>query len=78
MTQGPTGRRSDTAIRDHLANVRTYLAWVWTAATFVGLGFAVDRPLLAAATPLRAATPLAVVVVGGGLALVALSLVRGP
>jgi putative membrane protein len=105
--------RSETAIRDHLANERTYLAWVRTAATFVGLGFAVDRllfedvvgsvlgivmmlaggammlPALTSyrrteraiatgtdAPPMQAATPLAVLVVGGAVALVAFSVLR--
>jgi inner membrane protein YidH len=105
--------RSDTAIRDHLANERTYLAWVRTAVTFVGLGFAVNQllfddplgsalgigmmvvgglmmvPALASyqrteraiatggnVPPLHASIPLAVVVMGGALALVAFSLLR--
>jgi putative membrane protein len=105
--------RSATATRDHLANERTYLAWVRTAATFVGLGFAVDRllvedpvgtalgvvlmlagggmmvPALASyrrteraiatgqdAPPMQAATPLAVLVICGAVALVAFSLLR--
>lgn len=104
-------RRSESATRDHLANQRTYLAWVRTAVTFVGLGFAVDRLLLEdalgpalgiammlvggaimlpalvsyrrieraietgeRAEPVRWTTPLAVIVVGGALVLVAFSL----
>ena len=31
------------AIRDHLANERTLLAWMRTALTVIGLGFIVDR-----------------------------------
>jgi putative membrane protein len=46
MADAPQPRRSDSATRDHLANQRTYLAWVRTAVTFIGLGFAVDRLLL--------------------------------
>jgi putative membrane protein len=46
MADPPQPRRSESATRDHLANQRTYLAWVRTAVTFVGLGFAVDRLLL--------------------------------
>jgi putative membrane protein len=45
MSEG-SPRRPDSATRDHLANQRTYLAWVRTAVTFVGLGFAVDRLLV--------------------------------
>jgi putative membrane protein len=45
MSDAPQ-RRSDSATRDHLANQRTYLAWVRTAVTFIGLGFAVDRLLV--------------------------------
>ncbi len=108
-------RRSDSSTRDRLANDRTYLAWVRTAATFVGLGFAVHRLLLADsvgsllgivmmlaggammipalasyrrtehaistgedAQPMQAATPLAVLVAGGAVALVAFSLLRPP
>lgn len=113
MSEAAPTRRSDTATRDHLANERTYLAWVRTAVTFVGLGFAVDRLLIddpagrvlgvammAAggammipallshrrteraiasgdeAKPLRFGTPMAVLVVGGALALITFSLLR--
>lgn len=110
----PPARRADTATRDHLANERTYLAWVRTAVTFVGLGFAVDRllvddpigPVLGVvmmllgggmmlpalisyrrteraiatgtdAKPLQWGTLLAVIVMGGAVALVLFSLFRG-
>ncbi len=41
----PPDRRAlpEAAIRDHLANERTLLAWQRTALTVVGLGFLVDR-----------------------------------
>ncbi len=41
----PPDRRTlpEAAIRDHLANERTLLAWQRTALTVVGLGFLVDR-----------------------------------
>ncbi|MDP1660594.1 MAG: DUF202 domain-containing protein, partial [Phycisphaerales bacterium] len=32
-----------TATRDHLANERTYLAWIRTSITVVGLGFVVGK-----------------------------------
>lgn len=46
MNRGDRPPRSDSATRDHLANQRTFLAWVRTAVTFIGLGFAVDRLLV--------------------------------
>ena len=38
--------REPAAVRDHLANERTMLAWVRTAITIVGLGFLVGRFLV--------------------------------
>ena len=40
-----TGRAPDrdAAVRDHLANERTLLAWQRTALAAIGLGFVVDR-----------------------------------
>ncbi len=35
--------RSPSRIRDHLANERTYLAWVRTALGLIGLGFVLAR-----------------------------------
>lgn len=43
--RSPRDARSDASVRDHLANERTFLAWVRTAVTFIGLGFAVDQLL---------------------------------
>lgn len=70
MTPPTPGKRSDTATRDHLANERTYLAWVRTAVTFVGLGFAVDRLLID--DPVGPVLGIAMMVVGGGMMLPAL------
>ena len=49
MTDQPTHQihhREPAAVRDHLANERTMLAWVRTAITIVGLGFLVGRFLV--------------------------------
>ncbi|MGH2455983.1 MAG: YidH family protein [Candidatus Limnocylindria bacterium] len=62
--------RSQTAVRDHLANERTFLAWVRTAVTFIGLGFAVDRLLVTDA--LGHLLGLAMIVIGGGMMVPAL------
>lgn len=37
------GRKSDTEIREHLANERTLLAWVRTGITLISVGFVVER-----------------------------------
>lgn len=58
-------RGSDSATRDHLANQRTYLAWVRTAVTFIGLGFAVDRLLVE--DPVGAVLGVVMMLVGGAL-----------
>lgn len=39
----PADPRPPAAVRDHLANERTLLAWVRTAITVIGLGFIVGR-----------------------------------
>ena len=48
MTDQPPAQihREPAAVRDHLANERTMLAWVRTAITIVGLGFLVGRFLV--------------------------------
>jgi putative membrane protein len=45
-TSGPPKPRPESAVRDHLANERTLLAWVRTALTIVGLGFLISRLLV--------------------------------
>lgn len=66
--------RSATAVRDHLANERTFLAWVRTAVTFIGLGFAVER--LAIGDPIGQGVGIAMIAVGGGMMLPALASFR--
>jgi putative membrane protein len=61
--QPPHG--GDPAIRDHLANERTFLAWVRTSITFIGLGFAVDR--LVVSDSGGQVLGLVLIVIGGGL-----------
>ncbi len=39
----PTPAANPNAVRDHLANERTLLAWVRTSIAIVGLGFVVSR-----------------------------------
>lgn len=63
-------RQVEGAIRDHLANERTFLAWVRTAVTFVGLGFAVDR--LLPTDGVGQVLGLVLVAIGGGMMLPAL------
>jgi putative membrane protein len=58
---------AEGAIRDHLANERTFLAWVRTAVTFIGLGFAVDR--LVPVDAWGQLLGLVLVAVGGGMML---------
>lgn len=70
MSAAPPPRRSESATRDHLANQRTYLAWVRTAVTFVGLGFAVDR--LVFDDVVGSVLGIAMMLVGGGLMVPAL------
>lgn len=66
----PKEIRSEASVRDHLANERTFLAWVRTAVTFIGLGFAVDQ-LLAPAVG-GELLGLGLIVVGGALMVPAL------
>jgi putative membrane protein len=70
VTAPAPGRPSETATRDRLANERTYLAWVRTAVTFVGLGFAVDRLLVD--DPAGTVLGIVMMVAGGGMMIPAL------
>jgi putative membrane protein len=51
MASDPSSSRHEAAVRDHLANERTLLAWQRTALTVVGIGFLVDRFALGSAGP---------------------------
>jgi putative membrane protein len=66
----PRDPKSEASVRDHLANERTFLAWVRTAVTFIGLGFAVDQ--LVAPAVGGELLGLGLIVIGGGLMVPAL------
>jgi putative membrane protein len=66
--------RPEAAVRDHLANERTLLAWQRTALGAVGIGFLVDRFALetpgAAPTTFGSLLGLALIALGGILSVV--------
>ena len=71
----PRDRRTlpEAAIRDHLANERTLLAWQRTALTVVGLGFLVDRFAFDAADGgVSALLGMGLIVLGAALSVVGL------
>lgn len=82
MTESPNSNRA----RDHLANERTFLAWVRTGAAIVVFGFAIGRFAIAmrqlaafGGHPLRTAGVsvwMGAASIGGGVALVIAGLVR--
>lgn len=44
MSEGrPEGRRTDSLVRDHLANERTFLAWLRTGAAGMSVGVGIAR-----------------------------------
>jgi putative membrane protein len=53
----------DSTARDHLANERTFLAWVRTALGFIGLGLVIDK-LTETHSPLVLATGFVLVAYG--------------
>ena len=73
--KAPRDRRTvpEAAIRDHLANERTLLAWQRTALTVVGLGFLVDRFAFDSAdTGVSALLGMGLIVLGAALSVVGL------
>ena len=43
MSEKTTEQTDDARIRDHLANERTYLAWIRTAVAMIGLGVVISK-----------------------------------
>lgn len=65
--------RQTAAVRDHLANERTMLAWVRTAITVIGLGFLVGRLLAGPSAPVAGVIlSVVLVLVGSGSAVLGL------
>ena len=62
----PPSPPPEGAVRDHLANERTLLAWQRTALALIGIGFLVDRFALDPAGPTIVGSVLGVVLVLGG------------
>ena len=62
----------EAAVRDHLANERTVLAWQRTALAVVGIGFVVDRFALGPSGPTLLGSVLgtALVVIGAAVSVV--------
>jgi putative membrane protein len=63
---------NEAAVRDHLANERTLLAWQRTALAIVGIGFLVDRFALGPSGPTLVGSILGTVLIllGAGVSLV--------
>jgi putative membrane protein len=61
--------QSEAAVRDHLANERTLLAWQRTALALVGIGFVVDRFALGpeGVTPLGTLLGILLIALGGAV-----------
>ncbi|HEY4026588.1 MAG TPA: DUF202 domain-containing protein [Candidatus Dormibacteraeota bacterium] len=82
MPERGRGGGEGVRVRDHLANVRTTLAWVRTGIVLIGVGYAVSEVaiverLAGAGTDLAAyGRPLGLVAIAGGVAVAAASLLR--
>jgi putative membrane protein len=63
---------NEAAVRDHLANERTLLAWQRTALAIVGIGFLIDRFALGPAGPSALGSILGTILiaVGGAVSVV--------
>jgi putative membrane protein len=71
-----TGELPDDAIRDHLANERTLLAWQRTALTVMGLGVVVDRVNFGTAAPPAGASLVGLLLIAMGAAVSAMGAYR--
>ena len=60
--------RPEAAVRDHLANERTLLAWQRTALAVVAIGFLVDRFSLGPAAPTAVGSLLGIALIALGAA----------
>ena len=66
----------EAAVRDHLANERTLLAWQRTALAVVGIGFLIDRFALGSAGPTVIGSVLGLALIGIGAAVSAVGAYR--
>lgn len=81
MRERGRGGGEGVRTRDHLANVRTTLAWVRVGIVLIGIGYALDKlaaigELMAPGRGLAFGRPLGVVVVACGVVVAAASLAR--
>jgi putative membrane protein len=62
----------EAAVRDHLANERTLLAWQRTALAMLGIGFVVDRFALGSSgtSPLGSLLGVLLIALGGAISVV--------
>jgi putative membrane protein len=71
-TEAAPRHQAEAAVRDHLANERTLLAWQRTALALVGIGFVVDRFALGpeGVTPLGTLLGVLLIALGGAVSAV--------